>query len=579
MSQTVRGWANPTVLATVAAEKMAKPWCSNPTDFDYVGDFLGEYDFLSDYDFRFVGGKCAKVCSEATVTSGQPCFHPPETWMREGIDNLLLVTSVRDTLYEANGTSISEAYLLPFADYLSVAFKLSYEELDRTIFKLGHDARKPTGVVFTSDGFLQPTKFMSSCGTLIKEVPAGEDLTLSVAELFALVCNEGYLDEIQARAGKNLQNGAKHPLGALGRITGADITIGITVDAFTNSATVTGRLTTNAFVGGSRNEYVVRDGRRVFRDRQYNGVRIQFLGDGVQRVFDVNNVILNVSALVVYLSLPIIFIKFFAVYCLGHLSTIYYRVVYAKFNIAKECGATATRLMGSAQQFHQLEDVTDADGDGVHGDTGISRKVMKAYMRDVMQYRGNVLDDAEMQQFVELAFNEVDDEDHSKAEPGTYLSTLKAMAIDYFDIDASKGHDMTARDSTEIDCINIDEFNNAFHSAFPIAFDSVVKLFDKDRKQYILERIFTPAKLKEAISRAKLLELKKRDRFLDAYSGDADASKDKPTTDSPIGYGLSDKHQEDSEQDTKGGEKDALRRSGRGDIRADVRAEQYVDWR
>jgi len=141
-SQTVRGWANPTVLATVAAEKMAQPWCKTPADFDFVGDFLGEYDFLNDYDFRFVGGKCAKVCSQATVASGQSCLHPPETWMQESKDSLLLLTSVRDTFYEDNGTSTSEALLLPFADYLSVAFKLSYGELDKTLFKVGHEARQ-----------------------------------------------------------------------------------------------------------------------------------------------------------------------------------------------------------------------------------------------------------------------------------------------------------------------------------------------------------------------------------------------------------------------------------------------------
>merc|ERR1719272_1702281 len=68
ISQTLRGWANPTVLAQVAAEKMAEPWCKSPKDFDFLGDFLGRQDFLSDYDFRFVGSQCASICSSTSAS-------------------------------------------------------------------------------------------------------------------------------------------------------------------------------------------------------------------------------------------------------------------------------------------------------------------------------------------------------------------------------------------------------------------------------------------------------------------------------------------------------------------------------
>lgn len=555
MSQAIRGWANPHMLQQVANEKASETWCTSPSDYNYVGDFLGHQDFLSDYDFRFESPRCASVCSPSDTRRG--CLHPPEVFKTEGQNQVLLLTSLRDTIYQPNGSSTSEAYLLPFVDYLSVAFKLSYEELDKTLLRVGHTARSPTQKIFTSDQFKMPTKFVSSCGeainTINKEIAPGQDLILSVPELFALVCKEGYLDEIQISAGENLLSGAKYKNGALGRIVGAEITIGVFINADKNEATVRATLSPLSFVGGSTHEYVTHDGTSNFRYRQYNGLRVRFHVDGVQTVFDVNNVILNISALVVYISLPIIFIKFFAVYCLGHLSTIYYRVVYSKFNIPQECGATATRLMGSTATFHQLEDITDADGDGVHGDTGISRKVMKAYIRDVMQYRGKVLDESEMQQFVELAFNEVDNEDHTKDLPSSYFGIVKAMLIDYFDIDSTSAN--KSRPSQGPQCINIDEFNNAFHSAFPISFDSVVKLFDKDRSQSMLERAFTPDKLKLALSKAKLVEIMKR----------AHKSKSSSSIISPIGA----EEEDDSPQHDDENEGLSLRRT----------ADPHVEWR
>lgn len=521
IGHSVRGWPNPTVLEQVAKEKTAEPWCKNPSDYNFLGDFLGAYDMLV-ADFNFVGHRCASVCS--STNSADHCIHPPETWVTDGPGQVLLLTSVRDTLYQKDGSSASKALILPFADFLSVAFKVSYQELDKTLVRFGKLPRESTGTVYTSNDFDLATKFESSCKDpatgvmktkIIKEIPPGEDLSLTVPELFKLACDEGYLDSIQEGAGTNLHPGAKHMKGALGRIVGAEFTVNVFIKASSpnsnqNSATVKATLNPLSFVGGSSNSFVDINGTSTFRQRQYNGIRVRFVAEGVQTVVDINNVILNISALVVYVTLPIIMIKFFAVYCLGHLSTIYYKVVYSKFNIARECGATATRLMASTQTFHQLEDVTDADGDGIHGDTGISRKVMKAYIKDVLQYRKTVLDENEMQQFVELAFNEVDVEEHDTLDhdPKSYLSIAKSMITDFFDIDAHKG----SRSSKNLgpQCINIDEFTNATHSAFPISFESVVTLFDKDRSQSILERMFTPDKLKSALKKAKLTELMKR---------------------------------------------------------------------
>jgi hypothetical protein len=499
IDQAVRGWQNPTVLESAAAEQAKTPWCTNPHDYNFVADFLDKHDFLSDYDFQFTNHKCAAICSHSTVDR-ESCMHPPETWIKEGKNELMLLTAVRDRIYHANGTAESKAFLLPFAEFLSVAFKISYEELDRTILRLGHTARSVTGRVLKSADFAYPTKFISSCGETIKEISPGEDLVLSVPELFALVCHKGYLDAIQPSAGTNLASGAKYATGALGRIVGVEIAVSIFINDDTRSAEVSARLIPVTFVGGTKSE-TFREGDGIkMRLREYNGIRVRLTSDGIQTVFDLNNVILNVSALVVYLSLPIIIIKFFAVYGLGHLSKIYRGVVYSKFNIAVECGAMATRLMGSSATFHQLEDVADANGDGILGDTGISRKVMKAYVTDVMQHRGKTLDAEEISQFVELAFNEVDIDINPEA-ADTAWGNIKAAIIDYLDIDATHHH--KNEDRLGPACINIDEFNMAFHSAFPISFDSVVKLFDKDRRQSFLERAFTPDKLKQALTKAK----------------------------------------------------------------------------
>lgn len=415
---------------------------------------------------------------------------------------MMLLTSFRDTLYRKDGTETSHSFLVPFADSLSIAFSVSYGVIDGTVFRIGREERSPTGEIMSSSQFTQPTKFISSCGNVVKETDPGGDLMLSVPELFEMVCEPDYLDSIQPKAGQNLHEGAKYQNGALGRVIGAEISLRVFIDSTANTATVRASMSPTAYVGGSYHETVGTPTGDTLRLRQYNGIRVSFSADGVQTVYDVNNIILNVSALVVYVSLPIIIIKFFAVYCLGHLSKIYRAVIYAKFNIAAECGRTATRLMSSTSSFHSLEDVTDADGDGIHGDTGISRRAMASYIQDVMKHRDKELDEAEIRQFVNLAFNEIDIEDIQNEAPSTIWGNIKAMIIDFFDIDTGYQTRKKSGDGFTAN-INLDEFNNAFHSAFPMNFESVVKLFDKDRNFGILEGCFMPDKLKEAIKRSK----------------------------------------------------------------------------
>jgi len=504
---TVRGWQDPALLAKLAADKASEPWCKSPSDYNFVGDFLSNEQDPNLYDFQFKGHRCATVCGATNKDSD--CLHPPDIWMKEGQNEYLLLTSMRDTFYHPNGTNSAKAFLLPFAESLALAFKISYRELDKTVFRTGHTARPVAGNVLSSSDFQRPTKFVSSCGKGFKEIAPGADLVLSVPELFSLVCMEGYLDEIHASAGRNFMSGAKNPIGALGRIVGAEITISVYVDANSKEAEVKATLSPLAFVGGSRSEAFVENGATSLRFRQYNGIRIRFVSDGLQTVFDINNVILNISALVVYLSLPLIFIKFFAVYGLGHLSKIYKDVVYSKFSIAKEVGAMGARLMGSSATFHQLEDVADANGDGICNDPGISRERMKEQIKDVLQHRGNTIDENEMQQFVELAFAECDTGEDFIDHHRSFCSNMILAIKDFVDIDTH--HEMDASGDSGVATINIDEFNTAFLAAFPISFDSVVKLFDKDRKQNCLERFFMPGKLNDALLAAKLIEMQKRD--------------------------------------------------------------------
>lgn len=555
-SNAVRGWRNPVLLAQKAATKLTEPWCLNPMDYNFGGDFLKAPDFLSDKDFSFVGPVCATLCS--AERSDLDCINPPEIWRQEGTMGLILLTSFRDTQYRKDGTETSQSFLVPFADSLSIAFSVSYGVIDGTVFRLGREERSPTGEIMSSSQFTQPTKFISSCGNIVKETEPGADLILSVPELFEMVCEPEYLDTIQPKAGKNLHEGAKHKNGALGRVVGAEISLRVFIDSNANTATVRASMSPTAYVGGSYHEKITGDTLRL---RQYNGIRVSFSADGVQTVYDVNNIILNVSALVVYVSLPIIFIKFFAVYCLGHLSKIYRAVIYAKFNIAAECGRTATRLMSSTSSFHSLEDVTDADGDGIHGDTGISRRAMASYIEDVMKHRDQELDEAEIRQFVNLAFNEIDTEDIQNEAPTTVMGNIKAMLIDVFDIDAGYGSRKKSGDGFTAN-INLDEFNNAFHSAFPMNFESVVKLFDKDRNFGILEGCFMPDKLKEAIKRSRNTTERSDSEAGDQLSQDALSPKSLIPV-SPLAIHIG--------HDTAFNETDPLR--------ASAGAEQYEEWR
>merc|ERR1719329_897439 len=84
---------------------------------------------------------------------------------------------------------------------------------------------------------------------------------------------------------------------------------------------------------------VARDdnGSPVFRER-YGVLVVCRDGRTFFRYPDVNVMIVNVTSILVFLAIPMRVVAFFAVNFLGHLSTIYKRVLYEEFSISKSCG-------------------------------------------------------------------------------------------------------------------------------------------------------------------------------------------------------------------------------------------------
>jgi hypothetical protein len=186
--------------------------------------------------------------------------------------------------------------------------------------------------------------------------------------------------------------------------------------------------------------------------RYYYGIKVTFETSGSFGIIDPNYIMVSVGAALVYLTIPLILVKWLAIYLLGALSNVYYKAGKEEVLLKKQLAGFVSRMIISQSAYTS---VTGGEGTPLTKDMLLERihQSVSALQEKVSRDAGN------------LSFPE--------------QIRLAEIVMDAMDPDGGG-------------TITVDEFVEASTCNEAISLREALLLFDHDRKPGWLERIFTP---------------------------------------------------------------------------------------
>jgi len=215
-------------------------------------------------------------------------------------------------------------------------------------------------------------------------------------------------------------------------------------------------------------------------------------GGGFWRVTDLEVSLMSITSAIILLFLPRRIMRAFALTSLGHLSNIYRNALEENFDVRRECADIAVRLMSHSLAFSRL---TDKAAPNI-----IRKEQMFKQLKYILQNHEHEIDNEELHRMVSFCFSTAA---LNKSFTGAFdeiRSTFKRLRKNLARAGGMKWRlaSEKAAPSTS-DSMSIDSFMVAATSNEKINFDSIKRLFDKDRYVFCLEKWFTPSELKRAI--------------------------------------------------------------------------------
>lgn len=451
-------------------QAMASPACAAGAT-DYWWDPEGEFAYL-DY-------ACNPACG--TEVAGESCT--PSAWnsIVESSDSVFLPTSMRE---EADGAGKHQNSFILGSEALTVALDYTVKippfnwlmaritgETD-SYFE-GKSTTNILTVVMKSNGEVDHYHFPEE----------GKHVSLSIPKLFELSGAVGSLDDFLPEMGVNMLSNAAHPEGPNVRISGVELALLLnchqrpTHHAPGNWSQHTCYLTVDPVWSWSRRDLIF--GARGAPARViFHGIRVRSSAAGTFEFLSFERCFYNVVSAIVLMKLPMTFVYFFAVHCLGGLSCIYTKVVQETFSLSEEIAGTLTRLMMSSLAFIRLRD----------RERGISKDQFALACIATLK-RGNLIPDPQaVREIVDISFEALHCKRENKIKSGSYLQqTLRRV----------KGWFVEPReDGDGANVMDVDGFLEVSGNLDHVRFDDVVHLFDQKRNVGFLERFFTPKSLR-----------------------------------------------------------------------------------
>jgi len=491
----VHGTSNESHLVEYHQNKSRESFCRKPADFNYWYDQEGR--------LRYDNHSCIQPCAACGSGCNVGCVKLPELVFVETPASIVLTTQIQEKAVTP-GKDEYINYFVSTVEALSVQLNFRLRVPSAPWFAVS--ASQQRWVSHSSYHDVR-TAVLDSKGTLWKVIGPGQRCEFTVNELLQLAGHvDGSLDTPQVLAGRNYHPGSI-PDGPVARISGVEILMKLLCgDAEVSAARIDLQVSSSSpvcilIVRDSPAWVVIQSAGRN-ASRSYRGVRVKVQMSGHQTSLSMNSIFLNIASSIVFFQLPRGIIFFIAIWCCGHVSAIYRHIVRRNFSIAAEAGAMTMRLLTHEVAFNELQSQSpEVLKHGV-----LSKAEVSHGLTHVMERRGRSLDVSEMQQMLDFCIDSVGNTFSGADNKENRTSVLSDMCdgIDHLghEFQEAFGCGKPMKHFAESN-IDLDKFASACSSMDPISFDSLIKLFDKDRRISFLERFFMPMRLRRCLEKSK----------------------------------------------------------------------------
>jgi len=462
--------------------------CQDPASFEYWYDDTGEW--------KYGPHVCAPVCSATAskTPDGKFCMQPIESFVQEDSNTVFFVTALVESLEGGPKAGDETYYFTPFTEGLELAFVYSFTATVRDVW-----GRQTQSAYYSTDKGANgvATKLVSSDDPddVKREWKPGSDIKLQVKNILDLAGRS--LDDPNPRSGPNKKPGS-NGAGPIGRISGIDIVMAL--DCISAMDLLWRRdpeckLTVKSY----QEPWVMARSVRTLasgelHSRRMFGIRVRLDLSGKFSMFDANNTLLNLTSLMVMLSIPAKIVLFIMTHLLGHLSFIYKQSLVGRFDLVDETAGMITRLVGMTAGFQEI-----VQKEAIFEGDGITIEMLTAKLSLLFNSKKVVLTDLELKNVAEMCFNAIkclskDAENKLNDEPRDSVPKSRVNLQDF-----GKGLFVGRIASEPAGNITFSEYAAAFSTAEEFEFHLLAKLFDSDRPRTFLERFFTPPNLQHFI--------------------------------------------------------------------------------
>lgn len=432
-------------------------------------------------NMKFVNYTCRPPCPVGVLTPYcVPSWEMAKHFSSTGLGNsLLLVTQARTDVYEYEGDQLWQSnYLVPSVMGIGMAINYGFNVVMPDLFGHYPGNRKKATVIRASSRKTTDEKekkiataVVGSNGEVAYIIPWGSDIHFTLPEMLEMAGAPDLLDRFMTQAGTNQHPEAYHPK-PHARLSGGELIMDLKCyDQVKHDA------------GEWEGDYLCylsfKIGPRVWLslntalftnfyryETHLYGLHVAIVTSGTFEYVNLNRMMLEFTSILVLLGLPKQLVLFLMIYCLGHLSKIYKRVIYEDFPLRQTVAGVITRMIASTSMFTMLSDVEGEDDDPYAG--GISKASVKRRLQTILRHRHVQISPQDMEKCVDFCFFML-----------------------------YKGQNDNEDVQGEDEVITLDGFTHANCSIEKMNMDHVIALFDFDRSKTFFEQIFTPSDLRK----------------------------------------------------------------------------------
>lgn len=473
----VTNWNPDDEQARVINEADAKKdYCTNSEMFEYCD--------TEDCAWSAKDMTCADFCTSETFVD---CIASTERWFKDPAGSIFLPTFFTDyttEFVEGSGESAGKivdriqakkARIIKGVEEMSISFNHGYR------VEKFNPSQDEDPLERGTNHHVDP-KYEQGLRTILRtaendeiaKFDPGQTVTLPVRLL--LERSGIQLDRISPEYGPNLLKDAQITDGILARLAGAVISIEVTYENPLRHRRQDWNGPVSYLTISSDSDWTSRPTLHVFdkhgsqRMRYYQGLQINFFQSGTFSWMNWSSLIQCVTSIIVFVGTAKTIVAQFAFRCLGGLSVIYKNFCYHRAHLDKECYSMAARMASYTSTFLELEDVD-------HPEPGISRKrLLHRFKRAFAGAKD--LSDIEIKRFTHFIFD------------GMNKGQSRDMAEGY-----ARKRDGTGTDVEKdqpVDVLDVEEWLYNIGQSEPLSYDSLVGMFDSDRKKGFLEQLFAP---------------------------------------------------------------------------------------